>query len=371
MPISIIERYIHREILQTIVWIAGLLFLIFASNKFVDYLVDAAAGKISSELIFKMLWLKLLSVQTTLLPVTLFLAVILVYSRLTRDNELAVLATSGVGKKHQLSIVARLAAVLCLVVAIIAFYAAPWAESKIMTLKLLAKKDADITGISAGQFKEFSKGDRVVYVEALSEDKRSMESVFLQVRQRNKLGVLTSDSAHFDLDPKSGNRFIVFENGRRYIGQPGMLDYQVTEYGKYGVLIENENVDTVAQKLDAIPTSVLFVSDRPEHRAELQWRISSVLACFLLALLAVLFSQFSLGQKPYVLIFISILAYFLYSNLLSISKTLLKRDEISPYLGLWWVHLILILIMLLLYYFPVLMQRVKRDNKIQVLSAEK
>jgi lipopolysaccharide export system permease protein len=105
------------------------------------------------------------------------------------------------------------------------------------------------------------------------------------------------------------------------------------------------------------------------HRAELQWRISSVIACFLLALLAVLLNQFSIGQKPYLLIFISILAYFLYNNLLGISKTLLKRDDISPYLGLWWVHIILILIMIFLYYLPVLMQLRKRDNKLQVLLA--
>ena len=117
----------------------------------------------------------------------------------------------------------------------------PWAESKIMLLKLEAKKDADITGISAGKFREFSKGDRVVYVESISEDKRTMENVFLQIRQRNKLGVLTSDSARFDVDEDSGNRFIVFENGRRYVGKPGLLDYRITEYVKYGVLIEQHS----------------------------------------------------------------------------------------------------------------------------------
>jgi len=365
----IIERYIHREILLRVVWIAGLLFLIFASNKFVDFLADAAAGKLPVNMILNMLWLKMLAIQPELLPVTLFLAVLLAYARLSRDNELAVLATSGVGKTHQLMIVARLAALLCLVIAGISFYAAPWAESKIMLLKLDAKKDADITGILAGKFKEFSKGDRVVYVESISEDKRTMENVFLQIRQRNKLGVLTSDSARFDVDEDSGNRFIVFENGRRYVGKPGMLDYRITEYVKYGVLIETESVDSVASKLDAVPTPVLLVSELPMHRAELQWRISSVIACFLLALLAVLLNQFSIGQKPYLLIFISILAYFLYNNLLGISKTLLKRDDISPYLGLWWVHIILILIMIFLYYLPVLMQMRKRDNKLQVLLA--
>ena len=366
----IIERYVHREILQRLVWIIGLLMLIFTSNKFVDYLADAAAGNLAPGLIFKMLCLKLLSVQPTLLPVTLFLAIILAYSRLTRDNELIILSTSGVGKAYHLKVIARFTTVICIIVAFIAFYAAPWAESKTMELKTLAKKDSDITGISAGRFREFSQGDRVVYVEELSPDKRAMENVFLQIRQREKLGVLTSDRARFDIDHGSGQRFIVFEDGRRYIGKPGMLDYQITEYNKYGVLIETQNVESVASKLGAVPTSILLVSKLPIHRAELQWRISTILSCFLLALLAVLLNQFSLGQKPYLLIFISILAYFIYSNLLGISKTLMKRDEISPFIGLWWVHLILILILIFLYYSPTLMQLYKRDNKQQILPAD-
>ena len=40
----IITRYIHKEILQKLAWIVGLLILIFASNKFVGFLSDAAEG---------------------------------------------------------------------------------------------------------------------------------------------------------------------------------------------------------------------------------------------------------------------------------------------------------------------------------------
>ncbi len=368
--ILIIERYIHREILHRLIWIVGLLILIFASNKFVDYLADAAAGKIPSGFIFRMMWLKLLAAQTKLLPVALFLAVILTYSRLVRENELVILATAGVGKLTQLQIVSRFTFVFCIFVAVLVFYASPWAESELMQLKALAKKQADITGIAAGKFKEFGKGNRVVYVERLSDDKRAMENVFLQIRQQDKLGVLTSDRAMFETDEGSGSRFIVFENGRRYVGEPGALDYQITEYDKYGVLIETGNIESVVAKLAAVPTAVLMASNLPMHHAELQWRISAVLACFLLALMAVLLNQFSLGQKPYVLLFIAILVYLIYSNLLGISRTLLKRDDISPYLGLWWVHLILIFTILFLYYLPQIKQLRRRKTNLQILSAD-
>ena len=219
----IVRRYIHKEILQRFLWVAGLLFLIYSSDRFVGYLADAAAGKISSSLVFEMLWLKLVSALPKLLPVAIFLAVILTYSRLISDNEMAILFSAGISKLEHLKIVTFLIVPICIFVAGISFIVAPWAEVRLQDLKNQARQEADITGIAAGQFKEFSKGNRVVYVESLSGDKTAMENIFLQIRQHGKLGVLTSDRATFELDEESGNRYIKFEDGYRYVGFPENL----------------------------------------------------------------------------------------------------------------------------------------------------
>lgn len=366
----IIRRYIHLEILQRLLWVAGLLFLIYSSDKFVGYLADAAAGDISSSLVFELLWLKLVSVLPKLLPVTLFLAVILTYSRLISDNEMAILFTTGMSKLDQLKIVAWFVLPFCIFVAVISFYVAPWSEVRLSELKNQARQDADITGIAAGQFKEFSKGDRIVYVESLSGDKATMQNIFIQIRQHGKLGVLTSDRGFIEVDKDSGQTYIKFEDGRRYVGTPGELDYRITEYKTYGILLEvNEDALDAGGRLESIPTALLFYSDLAAHKAELQWRASSIFACLLLSLLAVLLSQMSIGEKRYALIFISMLIYFIYSNLLGVSKSLLKRDEISSVIGLWWVHALLIIALLILYYLPQIRRRLKQNKGPQVLKA--
>ena len=366
----IVRRYIHREILQRFLWVAGLLFLIYSSDRFVGYLADAAAGKISISLVFEMLWLKLVSVLPTLLPVTIFLAVILTYSRLVSDNEMAIMFSAGISKLDQLKIVFFLVVPVCVFIAGISLIVAPWAEVKLQDLKNQARQEADITGIAAGQFKEFSKGDRIVYVESLSDDKTFMENIFLQIRQHGRLGVLTSDRAIFELDEESGNRYIKFEDGRRYVGDPGGLDYKITEYKTYAILLEtNEAVLSAGKRLESIPTSILLISDSAKHKAELQWRASSIFACMLLSLLAVLLSQLPIGEKRYSLIFISMLIYFIYSNLLGVSRSLLKRDEIPSFVGLWWVHSLLIISILILYYMPHIKRRLKQSNEVQVLKA--
>jgi lipopolysaccharide export system permease protein len=84
---------------------------------------------------------------------------------------MAIMFTTGMRKLEQLKIVSLLIVPVCIVVAGVAFLLAPWAEVSLQKLKTQARQDADITGIAAGQFKEFSKGDRIVYVESLSGDK--------------------------------------------------------------------------------------------------------------------------------------------------------------------------------------------------------
>lgn len=366
----ILQRYIYREILQKFFAVAGLLLLIFISKYYVEYLADAAAGKISSHLVLQMLSLKMVSILPRMLPVALFLAVILAFSRLNRDNELAIYHVSGAGLNFQLLTVLRFAAVFLVVFAFITLWLAPWAENRMTYIEEEAKQDSDITGLTAGQFKEFSKGDRVVYLEKLSADKQSMENVFLQVRQNNRLGVLTSDRARFKYDEESGYRYIVFEDGKRYVGSPGMLDYQITDYDAYAILIESSGVQALTRPLEATDTHVLLQSASPAHRAELQWRLSVLILTLVLVICGVLLNgNIGRGDKQYMLLFLGILIYFIYSNLLGISKTLLKRDVISPWLGLWWVHVLVIVAMVIIYYLPQARRHLRGKKLQQIIPA--
>lgn len=366
----ILQRYIYREILHKFLSATGLLLLIFISKYYVQYLAEAAEGKIASHLVINMLGLKVITVLPQLLPIALFLAVILAFARLNRDNELVIFHVSGAGIPFHLKTALRFTLGFLIIYSVITLVLAPWSENKISYIKEQARQDSDITGLSAGQFKEFSKGDRVVYMEKLSADKQSMENVFLQVRQKNRLGVLTSNRSRFHYDIESGNRYIVFEDGKRYVGSPGMLDYQITDYDTYAVLIEASGVQALTRSLAATDSLVLVRSRSPAHRAELQWRISLLIQSVVLVICGVLLNNFARGDRQYTLLFIGILIYFIYSNLLGISKTLLKRDAISPWLGLWWVHILIIALLLGMYYFPELRKRLRGKKMQQILPAK-
>ena len=370
----ILERYIHREIIEKIGWIIGLLVLILASNRFVGYLADAAAGKLPSDLILQMLSAKMLSQLPRLLPIAVFLAVMLALSRLGRDKELTIMFGAGLSETFQFLAVSRFAVVFGMLVAVLGFYIAPLAEGQVQALKDRASAESDITGITAGQFREFSDGDKVVYVQQMSEDKESMQDVFLQVRQegrQGRLGVLASNSARYQVDPRSGRRYVLFEHGRRYVGEPGFLNYQITQYQRYAILLDDTGDEEAYEDLESVSTGTLIRSDLPKYNAELQWRLSYFIAALLLPLLGVAMNRFSFNENRYAPVFVAVAIYFIYSNLLGISKTLLKRDQIPAFVGLWWVHAGLLLAIVLVVKFPAIRRRLGKKAGVQVLTAER
>ena len=345
----ILERYIQREVLEKLLWLIGLLVLIITSHRFIGYLADAAAGRIPGDLIIKLLVMKVLAVFPRVLPAAIFFAVILAFIRLSSDKELLIISGAGISEMHQLAYVFKFALTFAIFVFFVVNFVSPWAEGRVDQLKVRARQEADIAGISAGRFKEFSRGDRVVYVQDLSPDRQVMHKVFLQVHEENRFGVLSSSSARFHQDKDTNSRYVMFENGHRYLGKPGTVDYQITDFHKYAVLLDQGKI--VANKRDpqTIHSFALLNSDNPGWKAELQWRASFVIATLLLPLFAVLLNTLFVGENRYVLMIIGIFTYFIYSNLISISKTLVTKEILPAYIGVWWVHVVLLLVLAMLF----------------------
>ena len=41
---------------------------------------------------------------------------------------------------------------------------------------------------------------------------------------------------------------------------------------------------------------------------------------------------------------VGILVYIIYANMLSVARTMVERDEVPQWLGMWWVHAVLALV---------------------------
>lgn len=356
----LLKRYVIREGLRSTAAVLVLIVLAYVSSRFVQYLAEAAAGKLGIDLILELVGLKLVTSSVLMVPLCHYLGVYLALSRMGRDHELAAMASFGLGTPFLLRVIAPLALGAAALTGLLALVVAPWAEDRLAALELRAKLESDVTGISAGQFKEFSQGDQILYVERLSPDRHHMSDLFLHIRQGRNLGVLSSDAAELQLDRALGALFVVFRDGYRYIGVPGRRDYSITQYAKYGVRIDRNGEDRAATRMAAAPTASLWRLHDDHAQAELQWRIAMPLSALLLCALAAVWVRPTSDHGRYVGILSAVLAYFTYNNLLGIARGLMKRGELSTALGLWWVHASVVVVIAACVYYPQLQRQLAR-----------
>lgn len=345
----IFQRYLAREIIVTFLAVTLVLSLIYASATFLRFLGDVAGSDIPAGATLSILALKLLGSMGHLLPLSLYLAVLLGFGRLYRDQEMTALAACGIGPNQLLRIVLMLSAVIGAGIGAITLYAAPWAERQVLHIKADAEAQASFAGLAAGRFTSFRGANVVFYVERASEDTRQMERVFAHRRVDGVGYVLTADKAYLTVDEETGERFVIFVDGYRYEGTPGQADFKVTRYREHGLRIPAPEALTPEFRKATRPTQQIWTSDRADDRAELQWRLGVPASAVIMALLSVLLSKAKPRQGRYANLFTAIVIYMVYSNLLGVAEKWYEQGQTPPALGIWWVHGLALAFLLALY----------------------
>ncbi len=340
LPVT--DRYFAREILQTLLAVAIVLLVIFLSNRVVAYLAQAASGQLPARVIWTLVMLKTIKYLILLLPLAFYLAILLVQGRMYRDNEMVALQACGVGYGRLYRPVGLIGIPLALLLGWMSLQAVPWTAAVEYRILDDVRKDLDVGVVQAGQFRESSDGRRIVYAESVSADGRRMRNVFIRVRGSGRETILlTARQAVLEADAASGARYLVLLDGYRYDGEPGRADYRVTRFARHGFLIDNiQGGRPLRRKRNSIATQKLLASGKPGDIAELHWRLSVPLSVLVLALLALPLGHSSPRKGQYGKLFVAILIYILYVNLLGLAQSWTEKGRIPPSIGLWWVHLL-------------------------------
>lgn len=334
----IIDRYISRELLLTSLGVTLVLMLILLSSTLARLLGKAADGSIPTDAVLPLLTITGARYLILLLPLSLYLGVLLSFSRLYKDNEMAALGACGVGLKRFYRPLMVVVIPITLFLLFLTLYAMPWIAQKAQQVKADIESRSQLSGLVAGRFNEAGDGDAIMFLERQSSDGHHMENVFIhQGLENNQARVETAASARRYKDDK-GRNFILFMDGQHYQGQAGKSNYQIIEYEKHGIFIPENEVSNQATRRDAMLTSELWQSSHPVHQAELQWRLSIPLATFLLAVLALPLSYTTPRKGRYSKMALAILIYLMYSNLIGVGQTWVEQQKVPGALGIWWVH---------------------------------
>ena len=334
----LISRYILRETFSSWLIVTMVLVVIFMSNQFAETLDDAAGNELPRSAVFAVLGLTSLQYVTWLAPIGLFLGILLALARMNRDSEMVALEACGVGPSRLLVPIGVLTLILSATVAWLSLIATPEASRQVEQIRLQARESLEIGVLEAGTFTSPDSGETIIYAQEVTGG--AIHDVFIQRNDGDGVMVIVAARGERRLDADGQLSFVLYD-GRRYEGVPGERSFRIVEFAEHGMpvrLVEQRDGD---QPVETKSLAALAGSSDPADRAELQWRISSPLSLFVLALLAIPLSRSRPREGRYARLGVGILLYITYLNLLSIARAWVEREQVPDWLGVWWVHAML------------------------------
>lgn len=329
--------------------VAGVVLVISMGWRFSGYLDQAAAGVMKSEILFALMAFRLPGFLELIIPVSFFLAVMLTYGRLYVDNEMIVLQACGMSTARIISLTLWMALLVMLVTAAVSLWLKPLGERQVEQLLSGQKNLTEFDTLAPGRFQALSSGKRVTYTEDIS-GQGELARIFINEYQANhhrneprETATIIAESGETEVDG-TGRRFLVLRNGTRYQGTPGLDTYRIIEYEEYGQLIPSQVGKESERRRTAIPTMALLQADDPEAISEWHWRISVVLMIPVIALLAIPLSKVNPRQGRFTRLVPAMVLCFVYIVMLSAARSGLEKGDIPAAMGLWWVHIIFVLI---------------------------
>ncbi|MDX2426209.1 MAG: LPS export ABC transporter permease LptF [Cycloclasticus sp.] len=339
--LKIIDRLFIVQLSKMMFGVMTVLSVILLSQRLVRLLSQVTAGELSTDAVLSLITFNMLLLVIKIIPAALLLSIMMVLGRMYRDQEMIALFSAGVGLKQIYRSIFIFVLPLFLLTLYLSLVATPSLMQVIEQVKTNDQSKLDIRGITDGRFNEYSRGDLVFYVEKISDDEK-MRNVFIQNRQHGKLGITSSKSGEIKIDPETGDRFLILKDGNRYEGVPGQADYKVTKFKEYGVVVaEKSDIKTVFG-VKELATTELMQMDIPKAMSELQRRWSLPMAIITFALLAVPISRVSPRAGMYGNLLTALLIYIVFENFMSLSHSWILKGEVSAWIGVWWVHVVLI-----------------------------
>jgi lipopolysaccharide export system permease protein len=352
--LRIIDRYLLRELAWSILAVTAILLLVTVGGMVADLLTKIARGRIPSELLLALIGLRTVDALTALLPLAMFLGVLLAYGRLYRDSEMAVFAASGLDIVGLLRPLLLLAVPATLLLAVVSFWLAPASVRLAQTLLQEASRSLLVAGLEPGRFIDLPGRDGIIYVGGMSADGAHFSKLFVQSERKDKdgklnLDIITAETGSLYHDVEGSQRFLEFDNGFRVEAIPGQDDYRLMRYVRNDVKLPDTDADANPDAIKrSAPTATLLSGSEPLQRAELQWRLSAPMSLLVLMLLALPLAKSSPREPRYARLLIAVACYLIYSPLLTFGRNLISSGKVSPWVGLWWVHIPTVLIALFL-----------------------
>jgi lipopolysaccharide export system permease protein len=343
--LTILQKYILREWFWTSLAVSIVLMIVLLGAYLGDMLNDIADGRMPAGLMSMQLLLHMPETLGNILPLAGFVAVMWGLGRLYRDQEMAVMRSSGFGWKQLLTPLLSLVIPLAVLLLVLGLSIAPKTARMAEQQLEQAFRSAAVWGLQAGKFHVFRHGDLVIYAEAIEDDGSTLRNIFIEQRQKGREQIWVAQKGRYTVDSDTGDRYLILEVGKVVDIAPGQLDLRVLNFARNDLrLPEPEFRKQKKAKVNSKSSAELLSDGSDESIAEFQWRLSPAITVIVLGLLAIPLAHSEPREGRGTRIVLGILVYLLYGNLLYLCRSWVAEGILPTYIGIWWVHIVFLTI---------------------------
>ncbi|HEY2189439.1 MAG TPA: LPS export ABC transporter permease LptF [Caldimonas sp.] len=321
---STLRRELARNFGATLVIILTIVLTIM----FIRNLGQAAGGRIAPQDVVLLLAYIGLGNLSTILALSLFIAVVATLSRMYRASEMTIWFASGVPLSRFVAPVLQTSWPVLLLIAVLSLFVWPWQNEQSAALKSQFERRSDLSRIAPGQFQTSADGERTFFFEGSASGAAIGRNVFI-VSSRGATEAVTSAKSGAIQNEDDG-RFLVLSKGQRNEQNTTSGEKTLSRFETYRAEA-GERVRSAAGMLEprAMPTIDLLRKPTAVNQGELAWRLGLVLAAANMMVLGIGMSASNPRHASNWNLLFALFGFFAYYNFINLSQAWVSNARVG------------------------------------------
>ena len=297
------------------------------TNVLIRTLGDATAGGVNPSEIMLVMGFTVLGHLTSILTLSLFIAIVSTLSRMYADSEMVIWFSSGRGLASFALPIFRFAWPILLTIATLSLVLWPWSNRQAQDLNDRYQQRNDIERVAPGQFQESAGGKRVFFIDKETPDNQTGTNVFVSSIEGEIESITSARQGKIEI--QNDERILNLKFGQQVLRNTRTGEVRVIEFNDYKVVIDPD-IKTKASNAPGM-TSTLELIRNPtlRHMGELGWRLGLGVSAINLMLLALALSTANprVGRSYHTAL--ALLIFVVYYNMINVGQTWVSSGRFS------------------------------------------
>jgi len=355
---TIISRYLLRNLLVFLLALFFVIGLLVFGNQFVLTVQESIEHGIPIIELMPLIGYNMIRDIPIIFSLSLFLAIILSISQLYKNSEAVVMNSIGIGERGFIGFIQPAIILSFILIFFLTILAVPWAKQQKSLAENQTINASEFSFITEGRFESFKNGEIVFYAaESLivdTDSEQNMEEIFIYSMSGGTPVVVLASEAKKYTDNQNKSVYLRLKDGIRYEGLPSDNNVNIMNFDVYDLeIVSGEVKKSIASfsEIEEMTSINLLRQNSLLANAEMQWRFSQPISILILSVLGVLLGKSSPRSGKGINLLIGMAIFMLYNNALLVAKSAIESGQLSPLIGMWSIHLLLLLILLIFYQF--------------------